>query len=64
MGYGPFKLFIMTEKFRVSETGLVFYERKTKTGIRVEILTPKEAIAYVNRSWLVRLIEKVKSLLW
>ena len=54
----------MTEKFRVSETGLVFYERKTKTGIRVEILTPQEAIAYVNRSWLVRLIEKVKSILW
>jgi hypothetical protein len=54
----------MTEKFRVSETGLVFYERKTKTGIRVEILTPKEAIAYVNRGWLVRIIEKVKSLLW
>jgi hypothetical protein len=54
----------MTEKFRVSETGLVFYERKTKTGIRVEILTPKEAIAYINRSWLVRLIEKVKSILW
>jgi len=54
----------MTEKFRVSETGLVFYERKTKTGIRIEILTPKEAIDYVNRSWLVRLIEKVKSILW
>ena len=54
----------MTEKFRVSETGLVFYERKTKTGIRVEILTPQEAIAYVNRSWLVRLIEKSKILVW
>ena len=54
----------MTEKFRVSETGLVFYERKTKTGIRVEILTPKEAIDYINRGWLVRLIEKVKSILW
>ena len=54
----------MTEKFRVLETGLVFYERKTKTGIRVEILTPKEAIAYVNRGWIVKLIEKVKSILW
>ena len=31
----------MTEKFRVNEIGLVFYERKTKHGIRVEVLTQR-----------------------
>lgn len=50
----------MTEKFRVTKTGLVFYERKTKHGIRVEVLTPKEAIDYANRNWLIRLIQRFK----
>ncbi len=50
----------MKEKFRVTKTGLVFYERKTKTGIMVEVLTPKEAINYANKSWLVKLVQRFK----
>jgi hypothetical protein len=53
----------MTQNFRISQTGLVFYERKTKSGIRVEILTPKEAIDYANRGFISRIIEKLKTLI-
>jgi len=47
------------KKFKTLETGLVYYERQTKHGIRVEILTPQEAENYANRSWFIKLLQKL-----
>ena len=47
------------KKFKTLESGLVYYERETKHGIRVEILRPQEAESYANRSWFIKLLQKL-----
>jgi hypothetical protein len=49
----------MKQKYNTLKTGLIYFEKNGMAGQIVEVMTPKEAEKYFNRSLFIRLLEKL-----